>query len=60
MEKELLNEVPSLDPNDFTAGNPEKKAQFVADLGAAFNTIGFVAIKNHGLTEEMRTQLYEQ
>ncbi len=60
MEKELLNEVPSLDLNDFTAGDPEKKAQFVADLGAAFNTIGFVAIKNHGLTEEMRTQLYEQ
>jgi isopenicillin N synthase-like dioxygenase len=60
MEKELLNEVPSLDLNDFTSGDPDRKAQFVADLGAAFNTIGFVAIKNHGLTEEMRTQLYEQ
>jgi isopenicillin N synthase-like dioxygenase len=32
----------------------------VADLGAAFNTIGFVAIKNHGLDEDMRVQLHEQ
>ncbi len=60
MENQLMNEVPSLDLHDFTAGDPETKAQFVAELGAAFNTIGFVAIKNHGLTEEMRTKLYEQ
>lgn len=60
MDKELLNEVPSLDLNDFTSADPAKKAQFVADLGNAFNTIGFVAIKNHGLNEDMRVQLYEQ
>lgn len=60
MENELLDEVPSLDLNDFTSSEPGKKEKFVADLGAAFNTIGFVAIKNHGLTEEMRTSLYEQ
>lgn len=59
MKNELLSEVPSLDLHDFLSGDPEIKNKFVADLGAAFNTIGFVAIKNHGLTEEMRLKLYE-
>lgn len=59
MKNNLLNEVPSLDLHDFTSSDPDMKARFVADLGAAFNTIGFVAIKNHGLTDEMREKLYE-
>jgi isopenicillin N synthase-like dioxygenase len=59
MEPELLNEVPSLDLADFTSGNTEQKDKFVADLGAAFTNIGFVAIKNHGLNDSLRIQLYE-
>lgn len=55
----LLNEIPSLDLADFTSGSPELKNKFVQNLGAAFTNIGFVAIKNHGLTEELRTDLYE-
>ncbi|WP_031526837.1 isopenicillin N synthase family dioxygenase [Dyadobacter crusticola] len=58
MEPALLNQVPSLDLADFTSGNPGQKAQFVADLGAAFTNIGFVAIKNHGLSDELREKLY--
>ncbi|UZR95136.1 isopenicillin N synthase family dioxygenase [Chondrinema litorale] len=54
----LYNEIPSLDLNDFTSGDPEKKAAFVKALGDAYNEIGFVAIKNHGLTEEMTHKLY--
>src|SRR5690606_13284387 len=59
MSNALPDQIPSLDLADFTKGNAEKKAQFVADLGHAFNTIGFVAIKNHGLTEDLRQQLYD-
>jgi isopenicillin N synthase-like dioxygenase len=55
----LLEEIPSLDLKNYTHGSLEEKKQFVADLGAAFNTIGFVAIKNHGLTEELRLKLYD-
>lgn len=55
----LLDEIPSLDLSDFTSGNPERKAKFVQDLGSAFNNIGFVAISNHGLTEDIRVKLYE-
>jgi isopenicillin N synthase-like dioxygenase len=55
----LLDEIPSLDLADFKSENPELKNKFVQDLGTAFTTIGFVAIKNHGLTEELRANLYE-
>lgn len=59
MEPALLNEVPSLDLADYTSGDVAKKEKFIADLGAAFTNIGFVAIKNHGLTDHMRNKLYE-
>ncbi|MBC7920644.1 MAG: isopenicillin N synthase family oxygenase [Ferruginibacter sp.] len=58
MTEFLHREVPSLDLADFTAGDAARKAQFVRDLGAAFNTIGFVANKNHGLTDELTEKLY--
>jgi isopenicillin N synthase-like dioxygenase len=58
MEPALLNEVPSLDLADFKSGDPVKKEKFVADLGAAFTNIGFVAIKNHGLNDDLRAKLY--
>jgi isopenicillin N synthase-like dioxygenase len=59
MEQTLPDEIPSLDLAHFTSGNDDQKAQFVADLGMAFTTIGFVAIKNHGLTEALRLNLYQ-
>ncbi len=37
----------------------QKKAKFVADLGSAFTNIGFVAIKNHGLSDDLRIKLYD-
>lgn len=59
MEPALLDEVPSLDLADFTSGDAKKKEKFVADLGSAFTNIGFVAIKNHGLSDDLRTKLYD-
>lgn len=54
----LLDEIPSLDLAHFTTGTDEQKQQFVQALGAAFTNIGFIALKNHGLSEEVRVQLY--
>lgn len=54
----LYDEVPSLDLSDFTGDDPEKKKRFVAALGEAYHNIGFVAIKNHGLSDELTSQLY--
>jgi isopenicillin N synthase-like dioxygenase len=58
MSEKLYDEVPSLDLADFTSGDPAKKQAFVNALGAAYNNIGFAAIKNHGLSEEQTKMLY--
>jgi isopenicillin N synthase-like dioxygenase len=58
MAEILYDEVPSLDLADFTSGVPEKKEKFVNDLGTAYHNIGFVAIRNHYLTEELSGKLY--
>ncbi len=55
----LYQEIPSLDLSDFTSANEESRKNFVKALGDAYQNIGFVAIKNHGLTDEMTTSLYE-
>lgn len=57
--QELYDEIPSLDLADFTPGDPDRKARFVQDLGRAFNQIGFVAIRNHGLTDDLTKRLYD-
>jgi isopenicillin N synthase-like dioxygenase len=59
MNDTLHTEIPSLDLADFTSGDPARKARFVKDLGNAFNTIGFVAIRNHYLTEGISGNLYD-
>lgn len=54
----LYDEVPSVDLADFRAGG-ERKAKFVQELGKAWENIGFVAVKNHGLKDEDRDKLYD-
>jgi len=56
---ELLNEIPSLNLDEFNSGDIIRKNKFVEDLGKAFHTIGFVAIKGHGLTNEFTRDLYQ-
>lgn len=58
MNEILYDDIPSLDLADFTAGNAETQAAFVQKLGESFHHIGFVAIKNHGLTQELQDRLY--
>jgi isopenicillin N synthase-like dioxygenase len=58
MDQKLLDAIPSLDLADFTHGDAAAKAKFVQDLGEAYNNIGFVAIKNHGLSDQLVTDLY--
>lgn len=58
MSKKLYDEIPSLNLEDFTTGTAETKAQFVKDLGEAYNNIGFVAIKGHYLSDDLSQKLY--
>ncbi len=55
----LYDAIPSLDLADFISGDPVRKKQFVEKLGEAYNNIGFVAIKNHGLSDELVENLYK-
>ncbi|MFH6985216.1 isopenicillin N synthase family dioxygenase [Marinoscillum luteum] len=59
MNNTLYSEVPSLDLADFTSGDAATKSKFVNDLGHAYQNIGFVAIKNHGLSDDLTKQLYD-
>lgn len=59
MANASFDNIPSLDLNDFRNGNTEQRSKFVADLGDAFNHVGFVAIKNHGLSDTLRENLYQ-
>ncbi|MEJ2003392.1 MAG: 2-oxoglutarate and iron-dependent oxygenase domain-containing protein [Cyclobacteriaceae bacterium] len=58
MGQKLYNEIPSLDLNDFTQGDATKKQSFVQALGDAYNNIGFVAVRNHYLTDDLVNKLY--
>lgn len=55
----LYNKIPVLDLDDFNSGNAQKRIKFVQDLGSAYSDIGFVAVKNHGLSSELCDNLYE-
>ena len=50
--------IPIVDLNDFTQGNQQQKADFVATLGKAYEDVGFVAVKNHGIPDELISDLY--
>jgi isopenicillin N synthase-like dioxygenase len=58
MDKILYDEIPSLDLSDFYGGDKQKKQKFVNDLGEAYANIGFVAVRNHFLTQPMQENLY--
>jgi isopenicillin N synthase-like dioxygenase len=58
MSETLYDRIPSLDLADFTGNDPAKKKKFVADLGDAYHAIGFVAIRNHLLTDDLTAKLY--
>lgn len=52
--------IPSIDLADFISGDANLKNEFVKNLGKAYEEIGFVAIKNHGLSDLLCNDLYSQ
>ena len=51
--------IPVVDLEDFLSGDPVRKASFVDQLGKAYEEVGFVALKNHGVPDELISNLYE-
>ncbi|MEJ7610103.1 MAG: 2-oxoglutarate and iron-dependent oxygenase domain-containing protein [Ferruginibacter sp.] len=50
--------IPSVDLADFLSGDPVRKNDFVQKLGEAYEEVGFVAVKNHGVPDELIGDLY--
>ncbi|MDA0608694.1 MAG: isopenicillin N synthase family oxygenase [Bacteroidetes bacterium] len=53
-----LSQVPSVNLTHYTNGSQAQQQQFVADLGNAFSTIGFVALSGHYLEQQLSENLY--
>jgi isopenicillin N synthase-like dioxygenase len=58
MKEILYDQIPSLDLAAFYGNDKAKKEKFVAELGAAYHSIGFVAIRNHFLKDDLQQRLY--
>tara|TARA_B100000508_G_scaffold141093_1_gene146507 strand:- start:5657 stop:6625 length:969 start_codon:yes stop_codon:yes gene_type:complete len=52
--------IPSVDLSEFLSDDPAKQEKFVKELGAAYEGIGFVAVKNHGISKDLIDNLYDQ
>ncbi len=51
--------IPSLDLADYVNGIAEQREQFIQSIGQAYEDIGFVAIRNHGIDDELIAKFYE-
>lgn len=50
--------IPSLDLADFLSGDQNRKDTFVQQLGKAYEEVGFVALRNHGICDDLIDDLY--
>lgn len=51
--------IPTVDLADFLSGDAARKADFVQKLGKAYEEVGFVAVKNHGIPDQLIGELYQ-
>lgn len=51
--------IPVVDLSDFLSNNAEMKSSFVEKLGKAYEEVGFVAVKNHGVPDALISHIYE-
>lgn len=54
-----MQSIPVVDLADFSGNDRNKKNEFVRALGNAYETMGFVSVKNHGIPGDLINQLYE-
>lgn len=50
--------IPVVDLNEFVSGTDQQKQAFVNALGKAYEEVGFVAVKNHGIPDALIADLY--
>ncbi len=52
--------IPVVNLADFLSGDPIRKNEFVQQLGKAYEEVGFVAVKNHGISDQLISNMYLQ
>ena len=51
--------IPVVDLSQFLKGSDADKISFASQLGTAFEEVGFVAVKNHGIPADLISALYK-
>lgn len=55
-----LKNIPKVDLSDFVSDSKKRKQKFVNEIGKAYEEIGFVALKNHFLSDALVDKLYKE
>ncbi len=50
--------IPVVDLAKFTKGDAGERTEFVYEIGRAYEEVGFVAVKNHGIPDDLIDDLY--
>lgn len=51
--------IPAVDLDQFVNGNADQRSAFVKTLGEAYEQVGFVAVKNHGIDAGLVDRFYQ-
>jgi isopenicillin N synthase-like dioxygenase len=54
-----MSVIPVVNLLDFVSGDATRKANFVAQIGKAYEEIGFVAVENHGIDNDLINKFYD-
>lgn len=55
----INNTIAKVDYLDFISGDPVKRENFIKEFGDSFSRMGFAIVANHGVTEALRSELFE-
>lgn len=55
-----VTSIPAVDLSKFADGNEAQRQEFIAELGKAWEDVGFVTVKNHGVPDEYINAFYTQ
>ncbi|WP_440881532.1 isopenicillin N synthase family dioxygenase [Tenacibaculum sp. C7A-26P2] len=55
-----MNKIPSVNLEDFLSEDETRKQRFINEIGNAYETIGFVALKGHFLGKQLVDDLYDE
>jgi isopenicillin N synthase-like dioxygenase len=59
LNKIAFMNIPVVDLAEFLSGDETRKQRFVQELGKAYEEVGFVAVKNHGIPDDLIGDLYK-